>query len=26
MVDPADMLDNRAKWDALWNNTIAKPQ
>ena len=26
MVDPAEMLDNRAKWEALWNNTIAKPQ
>ena len=26
MIDPADMLDNRAKWDELWNKTIAKPQ
>ena len=26
LVDPAEMLDHRAKWDALWNSTVVKPQ
>jgi iron(III) transport system substrate-binding protein len=25
-IDPADMLDNRAKWDELWMNTVIKPK
>jgi iron(III) transport system substrate-binding protein len=24
LVDPAEMLDNRAKWEALWNATVAR--
>lgn len=26
MIDPAEMLDNRKKWDELWTNTVLKPQ
>jgi iron(III) transport system substrate-binding protein len=26
LIDPADMLDNRAKWDELWTNTVIKPK
>ncbi len=26
VVDPAEMLDNRAKWEALWTSTVAKAQ
>jgi iron(III) transport system substrate-binding protein len=25
-IDPADMLDNRAKWEELWVNTVIKPR
>ena len=26
LIDPADMLDNRAKWEELWTNTVIKPK
>jgi len=26
LIDPADMLDNRATWDELWTNTVLKPK
>ncbi|HKA47194.1 MAG TPA: ABC transporter substrate-binding protein [Methyloceanibacter sp.] len=26
LIDPADVLDNRAKWDELWTNTVIKPK
>jgi iron(III) transport system substrate-binding protein len=26
LIDPADMLDNRAKWEELWTSTVLKPQ
>lgn len=26
VIDPADMLDNRAKWDELWASTVTKPR
>ena len=26
MIDPAEMLDNRKKWDELWTNTVLKPR
>jgi iron(III) transport system substrate-binding protein len=26
LIDPADMLDNRAKWEELWTNTVLKPK
>ena len=26
LIDPADMLDNRATWDELWTNTVIKPK
>ena len=26
MIDPADMLDNRARWEQLWTTTVLKPQ
>jgi iron(III) transport system substrate-binding protein len=26
LIDPADMLDNRAKWEELWTTTVLKPQ
>jgi len=26
VIDPADMLDNRPKWDELWANTVTKPR
>jgi ABC-type Fe3+ transport system substrate-binding protein len=26
LVDPAEMLDNRARWDGLWTSTVIKPQ
>ena len=26
LIDPADMLDNRASWDELWTNTVIKPK
>jgi iron(III) transport system substrate-binding protein len=26
VIDPADMLDNRAKWEELWTSTVLKPQ
>jgi len=26
LIDPADMLDNRARWEQLWNTTVLKPQ
>jgi iron(III) transport system substrate-binding protein len=26
VIDPADMLDNRPKWDELWTNTVIKPK
>jgi iron(III) transport system substrate-binding protein len=26
LIDPAEMLDNRPKWDELWNNTVIKPK
>ena len=26
LIDPADMLDNRPKWDELWTNTVIKPK
>jgi iron(III) transport system substrate-binding protein len=26
VIDPADMLDNRAMWDELWTNTVVKPK
>lgn len=26
MIDPADMLDNRAKWEELWTSTVLKPK
>lgn len=26
VIDPADMLDNRPKWDELWINTVTKPK
>ena len=26
LVDPAEMLDNRAKWEEVWNDIIAKPK
>jgi iron(III) transport system substrate-binding protein len=25
-IDPADMLDNRAKWEELWTSTVLKPK
>jgi hypothetical protein len=24
LIDPADMLDNRSKWDELWVSTVTK--
>jgi iron(III) transport system substrate-binding protein len=26
LIDPADMLDNRSKWDELWASTVTKPR
>jgi hypothetical protein len=26
LIDPADMLDNRAMWEELWTNTVLKPK
>jgi iron(III) transport system substrate-binding protein len=26
LIDPAEMLDNRRKWDELWTRTVLKPQ
>jgi len=26
VIDPADMLDNRPKWDELWASTVIKPR
>jgi iron(III) transport system substrate-binding protein len=26
LIDPAEMLDNRKKWDGLWTNTVLKPK
>ena len=26
LIDPADMLDNRAMWEELWTNTVVKPK
>jgi len=26
VIDPAEMLDNRKKWDDLWTSTVLKPQ
>jgi iron(III) transport system substrate-binding protein len=26
LIDPADMLDNRAKWEELWTSTVLKPK
>jgi ABC-type Fe3+ transport system substrate-binding protein len=26
MIDPAEMLDNRKKWNGLWTNTVIKPK
>jgi iron(III) transport system substrate-binding protein len=26
LIDPAEMLDNRKKWDDLWTKTVLKPQ
>jgi len=26
VIDPADMLDNRPKWDELWASTVTKPR
>jgi len=26
LIDPADMLDNRARWEQLWSTTVLKPQ
>jgi iron(III) transport system substrate-binding protein len=26
LIDPAEMLDNRAKWEELWTSTVLKPQ
>jgi iron(III) transport system substrate-binding protein len=26
LIDPADMLDNRPKWDELWTDTVIKPK
>ena len=26
LIDPAEMLDNRKKWDELWTTTVLKPK
>jgi iron(III) transport system substrate-binding protein len=26
LIDPADMLDNRAKWEELWTSTVTRPK
>ena len=26
LIDPADMLDNRVRWEQLWSTTVLKPQ
>ena len=26
LIDPAEMLDNRAKWEELWTSTVIKPR
>jgi iron(III) transport system substrate-binding protein len=26
LIDPAEMLDNRKKWDGLWTDTVLKPK
>jgi iron(III) transport system substrate-binding protein len=26
LIDPADMLDNRSKWDELWASTVTMPR
>ena len=26
VIDPAEMLDHRAKWEELWNSTVIRPQ
>jgi iron(III) transport system substrate-binding protein len=26
LIDPADMLDNRAQWEELWTSTVLKPK
>jgi hypothetical protein len=26
LIDPAEMLDNRKKWDEHWTNVVLKPK
>jgi hypothetical protein len=26
LSDPSELIDHRAKWDALWEQTVVKPR